>query len=328
MAFSMTFLDEITITAQAGSGGNGVVRFRREKFVPKGGPSGGNGGRGGDVYIRAVRSLRVLDQYRGKKEFLAPNGEHGGNSSLDGAKGKRLYIDFPIGSVVTVLETGVKHELLKEGQEIKILSGGAGGYGNEHFKGPTNQTPQESTDGKEGEKATLHIEISLIADAGLIGFPNAGKSSLLNALTNATAKVGDYPFTTIDPNLGDFFGFIIADIPGLIEGASAGKGLGHKFLRHVSRTKVLIHLVSFEEEDMLGAYKTIRKELETYGNELAEKEEIILLTKTDTVDEKKITDTKKMFAKLGKDVYDITLFDDEQVKIFGDTLVRHLRKDV
>lgn len=325
MAFSMTFLDEITITAQAGSGGNGVVRFRREKFVPKGGPSGGNGGRGGDVYIRAVRSLRVLDQYRGKKEFLAPNGEHGGNSSLDGAKGERLYIDFPIGSVVTVLETGIKHELLKEGQEIKILSGGAGGYGNEHFKGPTNQTPQESTDGKEGERATLHIEISLIADAGLIGFPNAGKSSLLNALTNATAKVGDYPFTTIDPNLGDFFGFIIADIPGLIEGASAGKGLGHKFLRHVSRTKVLIHLVSFEEEDMLGAYKTIRKELETYGNELAEKEEIILLTKTDTVDEKKITDTKKAFAKLGKDVYDITLFDDVQVKEFGDTLVRFLR---
>lgn len=324
----MSFLDEITITAQAGTGGNGVVRWRREKFIPKGGPNGGNGGRGGDVYIRAIRSLRVLDQYRSKKEFLAENGVDGSGNSLHGAKGARLYIDFPIGSVVTILETGVKHELLKEGQEIKILSGGSGGYGNEHFKGPTNQTPQESTDGKEGERATLHVEISLIADAGLVGFPNAGKSSLLNALTNATAKVGDYPFTTIDPNLGDFFGFIVADIPGLIEGASEGKGLGHKFLRHVSRTKVLLHLVSFEQEDMLDAYNVIRKELETYGNDLADKEEIILLTKTDVVTPEIVEETKKKFSALGKSVYAITLFDDAEVKVFGDMLVRELRKDV
>lgn len=327
MAFSMSFLDEITITAQAGRGGDGVVRWRREKFIAKGGPNGGNGGRGGDVYIRAIRSLRVLDQYKSKKEFIAENGENGGSNSLDGAKGKRLYIDFPIGSVVTILETGVKYELLKEGQEIKILSGGAGGYGNEHFKSSTNRTPEQATEGKEGEKATLHIEVSIIADAGLIGFPNAGKSSLLNVLTNANAKIGDYPFTTINPNLGDLYGFILADIPGLIEGASAGKGLGHNFLRHISRTKILIHLVSFENQDMVEAYKTIRSELEKYGNGLFDKEEIILLTKTDVVDEKTIKDTLKKFNKINKNVFTITLFDDIQVKKISDTIIELLRKE-
>ena len=322
----MAFLDEITIDVRAGKGGDGVVRWRREKFIPKGGPSGGDGGRGGDVYIRAVRSLRVLDQYKSKKEFAAEDGQAGASRSLKGANGAKLYIDFPIGSKITNTETSLVWELTKEGQEIKILSGGGGGFGNEHFKSSTNQTPKESTEGKPGEAATLHIEVSLIADVGFVGFPNAGKSSLLNALTNASAKVGDYPFTTLDPNLGDLYGFIIADIPGLIEGASEGKGLGHTFLKHISKTKVLAHLVSFEQSNMVKSYETIREELATYGKGIDEKDEIIVLTKTDMVDEAIVAATKKKFEKLGKQVFTVTLFDDISVKSFGDELVKLLKK--
>ncbi len=322
----MAFLDEITISAKAGTGGSGVVRWRREKFIPKGGPSGGDGGRGGDVYIRAVRSLRVLDQYRSQKEFHAEDGESGASRSLKGANGEDSVIDFPVGSVVTDVTRGQQWELTREGQKIKILQGGAGGFGNEHFKSSTNQSPQESTEGKPGEEAQLNIEVSLIADVGLVGFPNAGKSSLLNALTNATAKIGDYPFTTIDPNLGDLYGFIIADIPGLIEGASDGKGLGTKFLRHIAKTKVIVHLVSFEQQNMVKAYETIRGELEKYGGTIAQKEEIILLTKTDIADEKTIAAAVKKFEKLGKKVYAITLFDDASVKSFTDELVKYLKQ--
>jgi GTP-binding protein len=323
----MAFLDEITIHARAGKGGDGVVRWRQEKFIPKGGPAGGDGGRGGDVYIRAIRSLRVLDIYKSKKEYEAADGESGGSRSLKGANGEDLYLEFPIGSTITNITSGEVYELTKEKQEIKVLTGGGGGYGNEHFKGSTNQTPQESTAGKPGEEAEFHIEVSLIADVGLVGFPNAGKSSLLNALTNAQAKVGDYAFTTLDPNLGDLYGYIIADIPGIIEGASEGKGLGHKFLRHISRTKVLLHLVSFENGmNMMKSYETIREELAKYGSGLDEKEEIILLTKTDVVDEATITAMKQKFEALGKKVYVMTLFDEGIVKGFKDELVKFLQK--
>lgn len=323
----MAFLDEITIHVSAGKGGDGVVRWRQEKFIPKGGPNGGDGGRGGNVYIRAVRSLRVLDTYRSKKEYQAEHGEEGASRSLKGKNGADLYLEFPIGSTVTNTTSGVVYELTKEGEEIEILRGGAGGLGNEHFKSSTNQSPQESTPGKTGEEADLHVEVSLIADVGLVGFPNAGKSSLLNALTNAQAKVGDYPFTTLDPNLGDLYGFIIADIPGLIEGASDGKGLGDKFLRHISRTKVLLHLVSCENGmNMMKSYETIRDELAKYGQGLAEKDEIILLTKTDVMDEATIEATKKKFAKLGKPVFLVTLFDEAGVKVFRDELVNYLKK--
>lgn len=323
----MAFLDEITIHAAAGKGGDGVVRWRQEKFIPRGGPNGGDGGRGGNVYIRATRSLRVLDTYKSKKEYKAPDGEAGASRSLKGANGDDLYLEFPIGSTVTNVATGIAYELETEGQEFKVLTGGAGGLGNEHFKSSTNQSPQECTPGKEGEEADFHIEVSLIADVGLVGFPNAGKSSLLNALTNAQAKIGDYPFTTLDPNLGDLYGFIIADIPGLIEGASDGKGLGHKFLKHVSKTKVLVHLVSFENGmGMMKAYETIRDELAKYGNDLAGKDEIILLTKTDVVTEDVVLDTKKKFEKLGKPVFAVTLFDEAAVKDFKDELVKILKQ--
>jgi GTP-binding protein len=323
----MAFLDEITINVSSGKGGDGVVRWRQEKFIAKGGPAGGDGGRGGDVYVRAIRSLRVLDIYKSKKDYAAQDGEPGGSRSLKGANGEDLYLEFPIGSTITNTTNGLVYELTKEGQEIKILTGGGMGHGNEHFKSSTNQTPTQSTPGKPGESAELHIEVSLIADIGLVGYPNAGKSSLLNALTNATAKVGDYPFTTLDPNLGDLYGFIIADIPGLIEGASDGKGLGDKFLRHIAKTKVIVHLVSFENPNMLKAYETIREELTKYGSGLDAKDEIILLTKTDTTDEVVVAKELKKFEKLGKPVFAVTLFDENGVKDFKDELIKYLKKE-
>ncbi len=324
----MAFIDELNIHAKAGRGGTGVVRWRREKFIDKGGPNGGDGGRGGNVLARAIRDVHVLAKYRHKKDFEAESGYEGEGGSRHGRSGNDLYIDLPLGSIITNQETGQVYRLEKEGQEELLLKGGNGGFGNEHFKGSTNVAPKEWTPGKDGEEADFKIELELFADIGLVGLPNAGKSSLLNALTNAEAKIGDYAFTTLDPNLGAFYGRIIADIPGLIEGASAGKGLGTKFLRHIKRTKMLLHLVSFENEltqagGMMKVYKEIRNELKTYGDGLDEKEEVILLTKTDVVgDEKAIAKKKKEFEKLGRKVFTISLYDDESIKAFSDELAK------
>jgi GTP-binding protein len=336
----MAFIDEMKIEAAAGQGGNGVVRWRQEKFVPKGGPSGGDGGRGGNFYVRAVRDIHVLSKYKAKKSFEAGKGEDGGNKSLHGANGEDFFLDLPIGTIITNLDTDETWTLTDEGQEIMILKGGYGGFGNEHFKSSINTTPQEWKPGQEGERGTFKIELELFADIGLIGLPNAGKSSLLNSITNADAKVGDYAFTTLDPNLGDFFGYIVADIPGIIEGASEGKGLGAKFLRHIKRTKMLAHLVSFENlksssaAGMLGAYKEIRKELAKYDKKLgmgddglSEKEEIIVLTKTDVVsDPKLVAKVEKEFKKIAKKVFVLSLFDDKMVKKFSDDLAKILSK--
>jgi GTP-binding protein len=336
----MAFIDEMKIEAQAGQGGNGVVRWRQEKFVPKGGPSGGDGGRGGNFYVHAVRDVHVLSKYKAKKSFAAGKGEDGGNKSLHGANGEDFVLDLPIGSIITNLDTDETWTLTEEGEKIMVLKGGYGGFGNEHFKSSVNTTPQEWKPGQEGERGTFKIELELFADIGLIGLPNAGKSSLLNSITNADAKVGDYAFTTLDPNLGDFYGYIIADIPGIIEGASEGKGLGAKFLRHIKRTKMLAHLVSFENlkssspAGMLKVYKEIRKELAKYDKNLgladdglSEKEEIIVLTKTDVIEDPKlISKVQKEFKKIAKKVFVLSLFDDESVKEFGDELAKILKK--
>ena len=330
----MAFIDEIKIYAEAGRGGNGVVRWHRQKFEPKGGPAGGDAGRGGNFYVQAVRDIHILLKYKAKKSFIAGRGEDGGSKSLHGKNGEDFVLELPVGSVITNLETDQKWQLAKEGEKILLLRGGYGGFGNEHFKSSINTTPRESRIGQEGEKENFKIELELFADIGFIGLPNAGKSSLLNALTNAEAKVGDYPFTTLDPNLGDFFGYIIADIPGLIEGASEGKGLGVKFLRHIKRTKMLAHLVSFENTVMLKSYKEIRKELAKYDKSLSlgedglsEKEEIIILTKTDMAENPKIVaKTVKTFEKLNKKVFILSLFDDKMVKKFSDALIKILSK--
>ncbi len=282
----MAFVDELKIHIKAGKGGDGVVRFLHEKGKDKAGPAGGNGGKGGDVYLRAIRDIGILSRYKNIKEFFAENGEAGMKKSMHGKNGKDLIIDLPIGSVVTNQETREKFNLVEDGKVIKVLSGGKGGLGNEYFKSAVNVKPEKQTDGKRGEEADFYVEVELVADAGLIGLPNAGKSSLLNELTNAKSKVGAYQFTTLEPYLGDMYGYILADIPGLIEGASEGKGLGHKFLRHIKRTKVLLHCLSLENEDLVKAYKVIRNELKEYSEELAEKKEVVILTKTDMVDEK------------------------------------------
>lgn len=329
----MAFIDEINIYAEAGRGGDGVVRWRQEKFVPKGGPAGGDGGRGGDFYAEAVRDIEILSQYKAKKEFKAGRGEDGGKKSLHGKAGEDFILKLPVGSVITNIDTDERFELNEPGQKVMLLKGGHGGWGNEHFKSSVNTTPKESRPGAEGEKGNFRIELELFADLGLIGLPNAGKTSLLNALTNAGAKVGDYAFTTLDPNLGDFFGFIIADIPGLIEGASEGKGLGTKFLRHIKRTKMLAHLVSYENTNMLKTYKEVRKELEKYDKKLklgadglASKKEIIILTKSDVADSKAIQKKIVEFKKITPKVYTLTLFDDASVKKLADELVKILRK--
>ena len=231
--------------------------------------------------------------------------------SLEGRDGEDLYIDIPVGSSVTDIQRGRKFELLEEGEVQKILKGGSGGYGNEHFKSSTNTTPVESTEGKPGETGEFLIEVSLIVDVGLIGLPNAGKSTLLNTLTNAKSRIGAYPFTTLEPHLGDCYGITIADIPGLIEGAAEGKGLGHKFLKHVSRTNMLLHLVSLESESPVDDYYTIRKELSDYSEELSRKEEWIILTKKDLVKQEDIEEVTKAIAKTENRVFVISEFDED-----------------
>jgi len=321
----MAFIDEIKIHIKAGNGGDGVVRWRHEKSIEMAGPAGGNGGKGGDVYIRAIRDIGILFKYKNIKELVSEIGQAGMKKSMHGKNGEDLIIDLPIGSIVENLETREKFNLLKDGEIIKILNGGKGGLGNEYFKTSTNRAPEQQTDGKRGEEADFYIELELVADAGLVGLPNAGKSSLINELTNSKSKIGAYQFTTLEPALGDMYGFIIADIPGLIEGASEGKGLGHKFLRHIKRTKVLLHCLSLENEDCVKAYKVIRNELKDYSEDLSEKKEVIILTKTDLIDEKKLTSVKKKLEKLNKNILTVTVYDNKSVKELKDNLIKILR---
>ncbi len=321
------FVDELEIYAKAGDGGNGVVRWRQEKFRPMGGPAGGNGGNGGDVYVRAVRNLSILSKYTGDKRFLAKDGETGGSLSQHGKGSKDVYIEVPIGSLITNTADQRQYELFEEGQEILILKGGRGGLGNEHFKSSTNRSPLQQTDGKPGEEGDFKIELSLIADVGLIGLPNAGKSTLLNSFTNATSQIGAYPFTTLEPHLGDLYGYIIADIPGLIEGASAGKGLGHKFLRHVSRTNILLHLVSLENEDPFSTYTTVKKELAAYDKSLLTKEEWVILTKSDLINKANLEELDTVIDKFENRVFVISSETGSGVKELRDALVARLRAE-
>jgi len=289
-----------------------------------GGPAGGNGGRGGDVYVRAIRDLSVLSKYTGAKKFIAENGGAGLSKSMYGKASSDLYIDVPIGSIITDVSRERVYELFEEGVTAKILRGGAGGLGNEHFKSSVNRSPIEATEGKKGEEGIFKIELSLVVDVGLIGLPNAGKSTLLNSFTNASSPVDSYAFTTLEPHLGALYGYVLADIPGLIEGASEGKGLGHKFLRHITRTKMLLHLVSLEHDDPISEYKTIRNELIKFDKSLVEKEEWIIFTKKDLVNQARIDRVLSAIDIDKNRVFVISAETGDGVKNLRDNLIQKL----
>ncbi len=298
----MKFLDQAKVFIRSGDGGAGSVSFRREKFIEFGGPDGGDGGRGGDVWVEAVDGLNTLVDYRYQQHFRAKTGVHGMGRNRTGAKGADVLLKVPAGTQVFEEDNETLIcDLTKAGQRFRLAAGGNGGFGNQHFKTSTNQAPRRANPGLPGDERTIWLRLKLIADAGLVGMPNAGKSTFLAAVTAAKPKIADYPFTTLHPNLGvariDAREFVIADIPGLIEGAHQGVGIGDRFLGHVERTRVLLHLVSAQEESPSNAYKVVRGELVAYGHGLADKAEIVALCQADTIgpDER-----KKKLASLKK----------------------------
>ncbi|WP_349365960.1 MAG: GTPase ObgE [Nitratireductor rhodophyticola] len=286
----MKFLDQAKVYIRSGDGGAGSVSFRREKYIEFGGPDGGDGGRGGDVWVEAVQGLNTLIDYRYQQHFKAKTGVHGMGRNRTGAKGEDAILKVPVGTQIYEEDNETLIcDLTEIGQRFKLASGGNGGFGNQHFKSSTNQAPRRANPGLPGEEAWIWLRLKLIADAGLVGLPNAGKSTFLATVTAAKPKIADYPFTTLHPNLGvvriDAREFVMADIPGLIEGAHAGVGIGDRFLGHVERTRVLLHLVSAREEDPAAVYNTIRGELAAYGHGLTDKAEIVALSQVDLLDE-------------------------------------------
>lgn len=303
-------IDNLTIRIQAGKGGDGIVAFNKNKGSQ--GPTGGRGGNGGNIYLEGVSDLGALNALRNQKVFKAEDGKNGRHQLNDGTAGEDLFIRVPIGTVIHNTTTGIDQEIVKVGEQILVAKGGHGGKGNFLFRGPHSTSPKRFQEGLPGEQYNIFLELKMIADIGIIGLPNVGKSSLLNELTKAQSRVANYHFTTLEPHLGAYYDLILADIPGLIEGASEGKGLGVKFLRHIERTRVLFHIVSAESEDPVKDYKSIRKELGAYNprtkraeqsshdgsKSLLEKDEYLFLGKTDMVDsatiKKKLTKLKKL----------------------------------
>lgn len=297
------FIDYAEIEVKAGDGGNGAVAFRREKYVPKGGPSGGNGGDGGSVYLLADENLSTLLDFRYKRKYHAGKGQPGGSSLRDGKNGEDVIIKVPVGTVVKDAETGkIFFDLTENGQKVLVAKGGKGGKGNSNFATPTRRTPRFAEPGKPGEEKKIILELKLIADVGLVGFPNAGKSTLISTISAARPKIADYPFTTLEPVLGivqykDFRSFTVADIPGIIEGAHQGKGLGLKFLRHIERTKILLFMIDISSDDYQRDFKTLYNELKKYSRKLVDKKILVALSKADLVEEKEIKKLKKLKFK-------------------------------
>jgi GTP-binding protein len=324
------FVDTAKVFIQAGKGGDGAVSFRHEIYVDKGGPDGGNGGRGGNVVFVATESLNTLLDFRYKPELKAPGGANGSKQRSAGRSGEDLYVKVPVGTLVYRDGEAIA-DLVKNGEEVIIAKGGDGGFGNAHFKSSTRQTPRMAELGEPGDTFEGVLELKLLADVGLIGFPNAGKSTFLSVVTNARPEIADYAFTTLSPNLGvadvDDGSLLIADIPGLIEGASEGKGLGDDFLRHVERTAVLLHLIDAYTDDVVASYKTIRQELKNYSPELVERPEIIALTKCDGLDEDIIQmQIDTLQKEIGKDITVFAISSVAKAKCLD--VLRALRREV
>lgn len=302
----MKFIDQVKVYVKAGDGGRGCVSFRREKFVPRGGPNGGDGGRGGHIIFRATKNMNTLLEIRYQQQYRARKGQHGMGSDMHGKKGEDLVIPVPVGTLIMEAETDeVLHDLVKDGEEYVAAKGGRGGLGNTHFKSATHQAPKFAQPGEPGEEKNLLLELKLLADVGLVGLPNAGKSTLISAVSAARPKVADYPFTTLVPNLGvvkhgEYGSFVIADIPGLIEGAHKGTGLGFQFLRHVERTSILLHLVDISEMtegEPVVNFEKIYNELKLYSNELAGKPFAVAATKLDIKGDGARLDSLQQYCK-------------------------------
>jgi GTP-binding protein len=305
-------IDEVIVRLYAGHGGKGAVAFNKVRLSF--GPTGADGGRGGSIYFEGVSNIDALSFYASRKEIRAEDGKDGRGQFIDGRGGVDLILKVPAGTTVTNTDTGFAREITKIGERLLVLGGGNGGRGNFKFRSSTNTSPKEYEEGTQGDVGTFKLELRLIADVGLIGLPNAGKSSLLNELTSAKSKVANYAFTTLEAHLGAYYELIIADIPGLIEGASEGKGLGVKFLKHVERTKTLFHLVSVESDDPVRDYNIVRKELESYNPALARKEEHIFLTKSDTVSPEALKKALVAFKKAGKSAIPLSLLEPSSIE--------------
>lgn len=314
------FIDSAKIYVRSGRGGNGIIHWRREKYVPKGGPDGGNGGKGGDVIIRADKQLHTLLDFRYKRRYLADDGNPGEGSNCEGRSAQPSVINIPCGTIITNADTDeIMADLIENGSEVVIAKGGRGGKGNWVFKSSTNQAPRICTPGEEGIEFNLQLELKLLADVGLVGFPNAGKSTLISSISAAKPKIADYPFTTLVPNLGMVYyqegkSFVVADIPGLIEGAHDGKGLGIQFLRHIERTQVLVYLIDCTSETVKKDFKVLVNELKSFNEELPKKRSIVALTKADIAPEEEKAKLKKLRFGKGISVHIISAVTKEGIE--------------
>lgn len=327
------FVDEAKIRVQSGRGGRGCVSFRREKFVPRGGPDGGDGGKGGDVYLKATDRLNTLQEFRHRRHFKSGSGQHGKGSNQTGRSAEDLWVEVPLGTVVKDEETGeVIGDLDQKGATIRVARGGRGGRGNAHFVTSSSQAPEFAQEGEAGEERRLDLELKLLADVGLIGLPNAGKSTLLSRISAARPKIASYPFTTLAPLLGvvqldENSSIVVADIPGLIEGASEGHGLGLQFLRHIERTRILLHLIDVSEEqteDPVQRFRTIQKELSEYSRDLKSKSQIIVATKLDVANEKYLQELREFATKQNIPLVSISAVTGEGI----DNLLRAMKLEV
>lgn len=324
----MRFVDEAIITVRSGKGGRGCVSFRREKFIPKGGPDGGDGGDGGNVILRASSRLLSLYDFRLKRLYEAENGQPGQGSQCNGRRGEDMVLELPVGTQIYVLKDGKQDRLLgdlaEDGEEMIVANGGRGGKGNEHFKSATMRAPRFCQPGEAGEELTLGLELKILADCGLLGLPNAGKSTFISKVSAARPKIANYAFTTLEPNLGVMIDegnydkrMVIADIPGLVEGAHTGYGLGHRFLRHIERTRFLVHILSTEDmgtEDLFGGFGLINAELEQFSPELAERRQILVVNKIDLLSGEELAALRRRAQEEGLEVFFISALNDEGIE--------------